>query len=149
MKGQAIISGKVLTLSFITLLILMTTACFTIVTNNTRQPDPTSDFTQQSPESSDTSSVPDLPSPGHDSENSYELKIIVDPSQAARSLKVSPKGNGRGAYSAGTEVTIDVERSPGWEIERWIGPVYETLGDVAKIRMDQHQSIRVLMVQTN
>ncbi len=147
MKGQAI-SGNLLTLPFFTLFILTTAACFTIVTDGTRQPDQSTDFIPQGSEVSSTSSSSDSLSPDQDSGSSYELELIVDPNQAAK-FAVSPKPNSRGAYSVGTEVTIEVLPNPGWEIQQWVGPAYAISGNVAKVNIDQDQTVLVRMVRAD
>ena len=144
MKGNAIISGKFLTLPLIAVLLILTTACFTIVAG-TEQPEENASSSSRGSGGAD-SAAPSLGSPDRDNDNAYQLELIAEPRQAA-DFVVNPKANARGAYLAGTAVTIDVLRRPGWAIEQWVGPVYAVSGDIAKVDMDQDQTVVVRMVQ--
>jgi hypothetical protein len=126
----------------------MTTACSTIVTEDTRQPGQSTDPAPTGAKISGTSSGVGSFLSDQNGDNSYELDLIVDPSQAAKFV-ASPKSDNRGAYSAGTEVTIEVLRNPGWKIEQWVGLVYAISDDIAKVNMDQDQTVRVRMVRAN
>ena len=139
MKGHAIISGKFLTVPILAVILLLTTACFTIVAD---PPPPQSNAGSTGA----GSKVANNQSPGRDNDNAYELELIADPREAA-DFVVNPKANSRGAFIAGTAVTIDVLRKPGWEIQQWVGPVYAIAGDVAKLNMDQDQTVVVRMVR--
>ena len=148
MKGQTIISGNFLILPFLTGLTLMTTACFTIVTDDARRSGQSTNFIPRSSDIADGSPVSGPPTPDRANDHTYELELVVDPIDAAE-FKVTPGPNGRGAYLAGTTVTIDVLRHPGWEIEQWVGPVHAVTDNVAKVNMEKDQTVLVRMVKSD
>ena len=148
MKGQTIISGNFFILPFLTGLTLVTTACFTIVTDDVRRSGQNTNFVPQDASVAGDSTVSGPPAPERDVDQTYHLELVVDPSNAAE-FEVTPGPDGRGAYLAGTTVTIDVLHHPGWEIDEWVGPMLVVDGNVAKVDMDQDQTVVVRMVKSD
>ena len=51
-----------------------------------------------------------------------ELDVRISPNNAA-TFMLNPSPLGKGGYSQGMVVTIDILPNEGWDIEEWIGPV--------------------------
>jgi len=76
-----------------------------------------------------------------------QLDIRIDPKDAATfMLKLSPLG--KGGYSQGMVVTIDILPKQGWQVEEWVGPVFNIDGKTANIRMDSSQTVAVRLKST-
>ena len=78
----------------------------------------------------------------------HELDVIVEPSETAIVL-LNPKPFGEREYVHGRTVTIDVLPRPGWEVDEWLGPVFEVAGRTAKINMNVSHSVIVSLVQSS
>jgi len=76
-----------------------------------------------------------------------QLDVNIDPKEAASYL-LNPSPLGKGGYSKGTMVTIDILPQPGWQVEEWVGPVFNVDGKTAKIEMDSSQAIAVILKLT-
>ena len=72
---------------------------------------------------------------------SHVLKVIADPEGAAKFV-FNPLPIGQGLFVHGRTVTIDVLLQPGWQIDKWVGPVFEVVGESAKITMNSSQQPR-------
>ena len=72
-----------------------------------------------------------------------QLDVTIDPKQAASYL-LNPSPLGKDGYSKGTMVTIDILPQPGWQVDKWIGPVFKVDGTTAKIQMDASQAVAVI-----
>jgi len=77
----------------------------------------------------------------------HELEVIVRPTESAIVL-LNPKPIGDRRYVQGRTVTIDVLPEPSWEVDEWLGPVYEVEGRTAKIDMTVSHSVIVSLVQS-
>jgi len=51
-----------------------------------------------------------------------QLDVKIDPKDAATYL-LNPSPLGKGGYSKGMVVTIDILPKQGWQVEEWVGPV--------------------------
>ncbi len=78
----------------------------------------------------------------------HELEVIVEPTETAIIL-LNPKPIGERQYVHGRTVTIDVLPQPGWEVDKWLGPVVEVKGSTAKINMTVSHSVIVSLVQSS
>ena len=76
----------------------------------------------------------------------YELEVKADPPEAAEFL-LNPRSSLEGAYPAGTTVTIDVLPKAGWEVQEWVGPVYDVAGKTAKIDVDASRAVAVRLAR--
>ena len=76
----------------------------------------------------------------------YELEVKADPPEAAEFL-LNPRSSLEGAYPAGTTVTIDVLPKAGWEVQEWVGPVYDVAGNTAKIDVDASRAVAVRLAR--
>ena len=79
---------------------------------------------------------------------SHVLEVRANPEQAAEFL-FNPLPIGQGLFVHGRTVTIDVLPREGWQIDRWVGPVFEVVRESAKIKMDSSQSVVVRLVQAS
>jgi hypothetical protein len=71
-----------------------------------------------------------------------QLDIKIDPKEAA-SVLLNPSPRGKGGYSKGMVVTIDILLKEGWQVDEWVGPVFNIDGNTAQIQMDSSQSVAV------
>ena len=71
-----------------------------------------------------------------------QLDVKIDPKEAASYL-LNPSPLGKGGYSQGMIVTIDILPKQGWQVDKWIGPVFNVNGTTAKIEMDSSQAVAV------
>ena len=78
----------------------------------------------------------------------HELEVIVEPTDTAIVL-LNPKPFGNQRYVHGRTVTIDVLPQPGWQVDEWLGPVFEVAGRTAKINMNVSHSVIVSLVQSS
>ena len=78
----------------------------------------------------------------------HELEVILQPTESAIFL-LNPKPIGDRRYVQGRTVTIDVSPQPGWEVDEWLGPVFEVVGRTAKINMNVSHSVIVRLVQSS
>lgn len=78
----------------------------------------------------------------------HELEVIVEPTDTAIVL-LNPKPIGDREYVHGRTVTIEVLPKPGWEVDRWLGPVSEIAGSTAKINMTISHSLMVSLVPSS
>ena len=76
-----------------------------------------------------------------------QLDVKIDPKDAATYL-LNPSPLGKGGYSKGMVVTIDILPKQGWQVEEWVGPVFNIDGKTAKIQMDSSQSVAVRLKLT-
>lgn len=76
---------------------------------------------------------------------SHVLEVISDPEGAAKFV-FNPKAIGQGLFVHGRTVTIDVLLQPGWQIDKWVGPVFDVVEESAKIKMDSSQTVVVRLV---
>jgi len=76
-----------------------------------------------------------------------QLDVKIDPKEAASYL-LNPSPLGKSGYSKGMIVTIDILPQQGWQVDKWIGPVFNVDGTTAKIEMDSSQSIAVRLKPT-
>jgi hypothetical protein len=76
-----------------------------------------------------------------------QLDVKIDPKEAASYL-LNPSPLGKSGYSKGMTVTIDILPQQGWQVDKWIGPVFNVDGTTAKIEMDSSQSIAVRLKPT-
>ena len=68
-------------------------------------------------------------------------------SHEAADLVQDPLPGHKGAYPVGTTVSIRVAVKDGWEIDEWLGEVYEVVGPTAKIDMDQDHTVVVILTR--
>jgi len=61
-----------------------------------------------------------------------ELEVRISPNDAA-TFMLNPSPLGKGSYSQGMVVTIDILPNEGWKIEEWIGPVFNVVGRTAQV----------------
>ena len=54
----------------------------------------------------------------------HELEVIIQPTESAI-FQLNPKSIGGRRYVQGRTVTIDVLPRPGWQRDKWLGPVFE------------------------
>jgi len=78
----------------------------------------------------------------------HDLVVTVEPNEAAIIL-LNPNPIGDRTYVQGRTVTIDVLPKPGWEVDKWLGPVFEFSGSTAKINMNVSHSVIVSLVQSS
>ena len=71
-----------------------------------------------------------------------QLDVKIDPKEAASYL-LNPSPLGKGGYSLGMIVTIDILPKQGWQVEEWVGPVFNIDGTTAQIQMDSSQTVAV------
>ena len=76
-----------------------------------------------------------------------QLDVKIDPKDAATFL-LNPSPLGKGGYSQGMVVTIDILPKQGWQVEEWVGPVFNIDGKTAKIQMDSSQTVAVRLKLT-
>lgn len=76
----------------------------------------------------------------------HVLEIIADPRDAADVL-LNPRPISGGRYVHGRTVTIDVLPKEGWQVDLWVGPVYEEVGLTAKIDMNSSQTVLIRLVR--
>ena len=79
---------------------------------------------------------------------SHVLEVKASPEDAAEFL-FNPKAIGQELFVHGRTVTIDVLPREGWQIDRWVGPVFEVVGESAKITMNSSQTVVVKLVQAS
>jgi len=75
-----------------------------------------------------------------------QLDVKIDPKEAAAIL-LNPSPLGNGGYSQGIVVTIDILPKQGWQVDKWVGPVYKIDGTTAQIQMDS-RSLSVRLIPT-
>ena len=73
-----------------------------------------------------------------------QLDVKIEPKDAA-TFKVIPSPSGMGGYSQGTGVTIYILPKQGWQVEEWVGPVFNIYGNRAKIQMDSSRTVAIRM----
>jgi len=78
----------------------------------------------------------------------HDLEVTVEPKEAAIIL-LNPRPIGDRKYVQGRTVTIDVSPQPGWEVDEWLGPVFEVAGRSAKINMNVSHSVIVRLVRSS
>ena len=76
-----------------------------------------------------------------------QLDVKIDPKEAATFL-LNPSPLGKGGYSQGMVVTIDILPKRGWQVDEWVGPVFNIDGKTAKIQMDSSQTVAVRLKST-
>ena len=76
-----------------------------------------------------------------------QLDVKIDPKEAASYL-LNPSPLGKGGYSLGMIVTIDILPKQGWQVEEWVGPVFNIDGTTAQIQMDSSQTVAVRLKST-
>ena len=76
-----------------------------------------------------------------------QLDVKIDPKEAATVL-LNPSPLGKGGYSKGMVVTIDILLKEGWQVDEWFGPVFNIDGNTAQIQMDSSQSVAVRLKST-
>ena len=76
-----------------------------------------------------------------------QLDVKIDPKEAAIFL-LNPSPLGKGGYPQGMVVTIDILPNEGWEVNEWVGPVFNIDGTTAQIEMDSSQTIAVRLKLT-
>ena len=69
------------------------------------------------------------------------------PKEAATIL-LNPSPLGKGGYSHGMAVTIDILPKQGWQVDKWVGPVYNIDGTTAQIKMDSSLEVAVRLNPT-
>ena len=60
----------------------------------------------------------------------FQLDVKIDPKEAATFL-LNPSPLGKGGYPQGMVVTIDILPNEGWEVNEWVGPVFNIDGTTA------------------
>ena len=78
----------------------------------------------------------------------HDLEVLVEPREAAIIL-LNPRPIGDRKYVQGRTVTIDVSPHPGWEVDEWLGPVFEVAGRTAKINMNVSHSVIIRLVRSS
>ena len=76
-----------------------------------------------------------------------QLDVKLDPKESAVIL-LNPSPLGNGGYSQGMVVTIDILPKLGWQVDKWVGPVYNIDGTTAQIKMDYNQAVAVRLKPT-
>ena len=76
-----------------------------------------------------------------------QLDVKIDPKEAATFL-LNPSPLGKGGYSQGMVVTIDILPKQGWQVEEWVGPVFNIDGKTSQIQMDSSQTVAVRLKLT-
>ena len=71
----------------------------------------------------------------------------MNPKESATFL-LNPSPLGKGGYPQGMIVTIAILPKEGWEVDSWVGPVYNIDGTTAQIEMDSSQSVAVRLIST-
>ena len=64
----------------------------------------------------------------------FQLDVKIEPREAATFL-LNPTPLGKGGYSQGMLVTIDILPKQGWHVDKWVGPVFNIDGTTAQIDM--------------
>ena len=77
-----------------------------------------------------------------------QLDVKIDPKEAATYL-LNPSPLGKGGYSQGMVVTIDILPKQGWQVDKWVGPVFNIDGTTAQIQMDSSQAVAVRLKPTS
>ena len=77
-----------------------------------------------------------------------QLDVRIDPKDAA-TFMLNPGPLGKGRYSQGMVVTIDILPKEGWQVDRWVGPVFNIDGMTAQIEMDSSQTVAVRLKSTS
>jgi len=95
---------------------------------------------------SDTTPVPTI-TPGP-AVLAHDLEVTVEPKETAIIL-LNPRPIGDRKYVQGRTVTIDVLPQPGWEVDKWLGPVFDVAGSTAKIKMNVSHSVIIRLVQSS
>ena len=78
----------------------------------------------------------------------HDLEVRVQPKETAIIL-LNPRPIGDRKYVQGRTVTIDVLPQPGWEVDKWLGPVFDVAGSTAKINMNVSHSVIVRLVRSS
>ena len=68
-----------------------------------------------------------------------ELNVVIDPKEAATFL-LNPSPIGKGDYHRDMVVTIDVLPKQGWQVDKWVGPMFNIDETTAQIQMDSTPS---------
>ena len=76
-----------------------------------------------------------------------QLDVKIDPKDAATFL-LNPSPLGKGDYPQGMIVTIDILPQQGWQVDEWVGPVFNIDGTTAQIQMDSSQAVAVRLKLT-
>ena len=61
---------------------------------------------------------------------------------------MNPSPLGKGGYAKGMVVTIDILPKQGWQVDEWVGPVFNIYGTTAQIQMDSSQTGAVRLKST-
>jgi uncharacterized repeat protein (TIGR02543 family) len=77
----------------------------------------------------------------------FQLDVKIDPKEAATFL-LNPTPLGKGGYPQGMVITIDILPKQGWQIDKWVGPVFNIDGTTAQIEMVSSQSVVVRLKLT-
>lgn len=143
MKGRPIIRGKLLAVPQVTAFILLTTACFTIVSEDKQYPDHGVGARSQSHSevsSSFSSSQPRAFSLTIDGTQVSSERVPV----ANGSVGVSPTpGPPANLYPYGTKVNLDARPDDGYTLLEWTGDCSEASGEVCTLAMDIDKSVNV------
>lgn len=78
----------------------------------------------------------------------HDLEVRVEPKETAIIL-LNPRPIGDRKYVQGRTVTIDVSPHPGWEVDEWLGPVFEVAGRTAKINMNVSHTVIIRLVRSS
>ena len=76
-----------------------------------------------------------------------QLDVKINPKESAV-IQLNPSPLSNGGYSQGKVVTIDILPKQGWQIDKWVGPVYNIGGTTAQIKMDYSQAVAVRLKPT-
>jgi hypothetical protein len=76
-----------------------------------------------------------------------KLDVEIHPKGAATFL-LNPSPLGKGGCSPGMIVTIDILPKQGWQVDEWVGPVFNIDGKTAQIQMDSSQAVEVRLKLT-
>ena len=76
-----------------------------------------------------------------------QLHVKLDPKESATVL-LNPSPLGEGGYSQGMVVNIDILPKQGWQVYKWVGPVYNIDGITAQIQMDASLEVVVRLIPT-
>ena len=76
-----------------------------------------------------------------------QLDVKIDPKEAGAFL-LNPSPIGKGDYPQGMVVTIDILPKQGWQVDEWVGPVFNIDGKTAQVEMDSSQAVAVRLKLT-
>ena len=77
----------------------------------------------------------------------FQLDVRISPNDAA-TFMLNPSPLGKGGYAQGMVVTIEILPDEGWEVDEWVGPVFNIDGTTAQIEMVSSQSVAVRLKLT-